>query len=173
MRFLFPNKISINKKIISLLPAVFTGLVLILSGSLNSTIRTTEKEKPVKKRPCCILGVSTRINDAKVILEQICTDRSEMVMHFRTVNMPQICTHPAGTFLLDQNEKQYSMKSFTGMPACGSGKNNENPSIRFTWTFEKFSENVKKFTLEERPTEVTKNMTFWIWKDINVSHCKF
>ena len=151
--------------------AVFT--FLFSSDTIVSTQRKTKADTKPVPRPCCVLGIASYIGKSAVVLEQICKTGTSMEMYFHTKDMAGTCVHPPSTVLLDQNGKRYTLLSSRGLPECSKGQLNDKPDIQFSWTFQSFGKEVKAFTLREVEDEVTLGMLYWIWEDVDVSHCKF
>ena len=158
------------------LPAlvIFIFFFLIANIGINSSQKKEKdkKDKPAS-RPCCVLGLATHIGNSSVILEQICRTENSMAIYFHTKNMAGTCVHPPSTLLLDQNGKRYNLISSKGLPECSTGKLNEKPDAKFIWVFQPFGKDVKSFTLREEEDEVTLGMLYWVWNDVDVSHCRF
>jgi len=184
MLLTFPNKKNmvllkfiLHRYVVSRRYSIFTATVLIsvfISFSIaNSAERKLKKETKPVSRPCCVLGLASYVGKSSVVLEQICKTGSTMSIYFHTKDMAGTCVHPPSTILTDQNGNRYSMIFSKGLPECSKGKLNEKPDIQFNWVFKSFGPDVKKFTLKEVEDTVTLGMLFWIWQDVDVSHCKF
>jgi hypothetical protein len=163
-----------KNKLLSVFTAFWGILFLFFSTDLiYPTQQKTKKENKPETQSCCVLGLASYIGKSSVVLEQICKTGSSMTIYFHTKDMAGTCVHPPSTLLKDQNGKRYPLLSSNGLPDCAKGKLNEKPDIQFSWVFNSFGSDVKTFTLREVEDEVTLGMLYWIWEDVNVSHCKF
>ncbi len=148
----------------------------ILAFQISATqVKTIRKkvQKNLKKTPCCAIGISYRSGPGKVFFEQICMEKQSAVLHFRTIALPRTCTHPLATIVKDQKGRSYSMLTHTGLPTCSSGEFQIKSDVPFTWTFEKLKPDVHRITVIEKPDPVTSGMGHWVWRNVNISHCKF
>ncbi|MDH5655915.1 MAG: hypothetical protein OEZ34_08405 [Spirochaetia bacterium] len=151
----------------------FSAIFLILTTFIFPFKRKNKQKPVLKPKPCCVLGLATYLGESAVILEQICKSKSRMTIYFHTKNMSGTCAHPPSTILIDQKGRRYPLLNSIGIPDCSSGKLNQKPDSKFRWIFKAFTEDVKTFTLKEVEDDVTIGMQYWIWKDVDVSHCNF
>ncbi len=143
-----------------------------LSSSLYATDAAVSPEER-KPRPCCPVGIAYNAAGGSVILEQICSENNTVVFHMKTKNMAQACTHPPSTILRDQTGKRYQMVSHRGLPDCESGERSSQPNLSFQWTFEKLSASARTLALVEVEDTVTEGLSFWAWRNVDISRCRF
>ncbi|MEQ9366228.1 MAG: hypothetical protein RIF32_18460 [Leptospirales bacterium] len=149
------------------------GLALRSGPALSATVTKPQPEKKPKKRPCCAIGIAYLTGGSKVTLTQVCNSKGRSVFHFQTHGVASACTHPPGTVLRDQKGRRYKMFASYGLPECSSGTFSRSPNLKFRWEFAPLKTDVKKFTLLEVEDDVTAGLSFWAWRDIDVSHCRF
>lgn len=142
-------------------------------SELLATVTNPEPEKTPKKRPCCAIGIAYLAAGGKVTLTQVCNQKNRSIFHFKTHAVGSACTHPPGTVLRDQKGRRYKMIAAHGLPQCSTGNFSQKPNMKFRWEFTRLKSDVKKFTLLEVEDDVTSGLSFWAWRNIDVSHCKF
>lgn len=143
------------------------------SGNLLATVTKPEPEKKPEKRPCCAIGIAYIAGGGKVTLTQVCNTKGRSIFHFQTHGVGSACTHPPGTVLRDQRGRRYPMIAAFGLPDCKTGQFSQTPDLKFRWEFQQLKPDVTEFTLLEVEDEVTSGLSFWAWRNIDVSHCKF
>ncbi|MBX7057126.1 MAG: hypothetical protein K1X75_03600 [Leptospirales bacterium] len=158
--------------------------LLLLAASLPSTmpvarLQQNELLASVQRPPapqsarCCPLGIAYQSGPGRVVLDRVCRKPSRTEFHLRLVNLDAACTHPPGTILRDQTGHRYLMRSFRGLPSCQSAQFVSRPNARFVWSFEALPSGARTITLEEVEDETTRGLTFWVWRDVDLSHCSF
>lgn len=145
----------------------------LIGPTIYAKVTKPQPEKKPQKRPCCALGIAYLAGGGRVVLTQVCNLKNRSVFHFKTKDVGGACTHPPGTVLRDQKGRRYRMLSAHGLPNCESGNFSQQPNLKFRWEFTRLRSDVKKFTLLEVEDDVTSGLSFWAWRDVDVSHCQF
>jgi len=166
---------SLSGRISGTVAAMMFLVLIYFSLSIVPARATGRAEEKVEKQParCCVLGIAYNSGEGRVVLEQVCREPNSSVFYFRIENMSYACTYPPSTFLRDQSGHSYRMLSHFGLPDCTTGERSVRPNIRFTWSFEPLARGVRKISLVEEEDEATAGLSFWAWRDVNVSHCEF
>ena len=150
------------------------GAVLLAGHGVSLLQASVTNRQPVQPQRefCCPLGVSYLSGGGRVVLEQYCRRSGRSFFTFRVVGLASTCTHPPGTLLTDDRGRNYRMIGHSGLPPCESGELSQDPDAHFTWSFEQIPDDVGTISIVEYEDVVTQGMSYWAWRNVDISHCR-